>query len=266
MESSPTEANPSAAALPGGEALFLANLERIDGIIAAICRRKGCFGPDADEFGAQVHLKLIDNDYAVLRKFQHKSRLSTYLTAVVTNLFRDERVKRWGKWRSSAQARRLGKEACILEQLVHRDGYSDHEAIEILGRNHQVETSRKELEAVLVQLPTRQARRTHDPEAVETLESADGPEKRLQDKEHSGRWLSAEAALDAVLETLPKDDALLIKMRFWSGFKVSRIAQVTGQPQRQLYRRFEKLLACLREDLEKRGLGAADLPFHLGDP
>ena len=268
MESSPTERHEAGrpATPPGGEALFLANLQRIDRIIAAVCRRNGCFGSDADEFAAQVHLKLIDNDYAVLRKFQNKSRLSTYLTTVIVNLFRDERIKKWGKWRPSALASRLGEEARLLEQLVHRDGYSDHEAIEILERNHRVEMPRRELEALLARLPPRTARRKDDAAAIDTLETTDRPDTNLRDREHSHRWQSAEVALENVLETLPKDDRLLIKMRFWSGFKVSRIAHLTGQPQRQLYRRFEKVLARLRQDLETQGLGATDLPFALEDP
>jgi RNA polymerase sigma factor for flagellar operon FliA len=267
MESNSTETTPSATAAPlSGEALFLANLERIGRIVGALCRRNGLFGADAEEFRAQVHLKLIDKDYAVLRKFQGKSRLSTYLTTVIANLFRDERIKQWGKWRPSAQAKRLGKEALLLERLVHCHGHSDHEALEILHRNHRVETPRKDLEAMLIQLPTRSSRRIHDPEAVDSLESADGPEKRLGNREDTSRWLSAEAALKAALQSLSKNDALLIKMRFSSGLKISRIAQVTGQPQRQLYRRFEKILVHLRKDLENRGLKANDLPFHLEAP
>ena len=88
------------------EELFLSKLQLIERIIASICRRHCFFGDDADEFDAWVKLKLIDHDYAVLRKFRGKSLLKTYLTTVVANLFRDHLIRKHGKWRPSTMARR----------------------------------------------------------------------------------------------------------------------------------------------------------------
>ena len=44
-----------------------------------------------------MKLKLIENDYAILAKFQGKAKLSTYLTTVIHNMFRDYRIQKWGR-------------------------------------------------------------------------------------------------------------------------------------------------------------------------
>ena len=61
--------------------LLEANLDVIDGIVAAACRRARRYGPDAEDFAASVHLAFIENDYAVLRRYQGRSAFSTYLTS-----------------------------------------------------------------------------------------------------------------------------------------------------------------------------------------
>ena len=66
--------------------LYLANVETIEGAIRFVCRRHRLGAPDAEEFAATVRLKLIDDDYAVLRKFQHRSSLRTFLVTVVSRL------------------------------------------------------------------------------------------------------------------------------------------------------------------------------------
>ena len=104
-----------------------------------------------------IHTKaiLIDDDYAVLRKFRGKSLLKTYLSTVIANLFRDHLIRKHGKWRPSAMARRRGREAAQLERLLFRDGLSVTEAVEILKRNAGVEQSREELTTLAAELPVR---------------------------------------------------------------------------------------------------------------
>ena len=44
--------------------------------------------------------------------------------AVIQRLFLDARIAKWGKWRPSVSARRLGGVAVLLERLLTRDGLS----------------------------------------------------------------------------------------------------------------------------------------------
>src|SRR5688500_3157528 len=112
--------------------LFETNLALIDRLLGAVCRRNGFPPDDSEEFGSWARLRLIDNDYAILGKWRGESSLPTYLTAVIVNLFRDYRIQIWGKWRPSAEARRLGPAAVQLEKLMGQDGRSFPEAVAVL--------------------------------------------------------------------------------------------------------------------------------------
>src|SRR5207302_4973448 len=142
-----------------------ANLGLIDRIAGFICRRNHVSSDEAEEFAAHVRLKLIENNYAVFQKFEGRSSLPTYLTTVIHRLFLQYRVQTWGKWRPSAEAKRLGDLAIVFERLITRDGYSLGEATQLLttGRNR---ASRTELEAIYVRLPPRASRPVLETEAA----------------------------------------------------------------------------------------------------
>jgi DNA-directed RNA polymerase specialized sigma24 family protein len=88
--------------------------------ISFVSSRHHLPGSEADDFGSHVKLKLIEHDYAILKKFEGRSNLRTYLTVVIHRLFLDYRIKAWGKWRPSAAAKRCGGVAILLERLTRR--------------------------------------------------------------------------------------------------------------------------------------------------
>lgn len=235
------------------EQQFLAQLELIDRVIGSICRRHCCFGADAEDFAGAVKVKLIDNDYAVFRKFQGKSLLATYLTTVVANLFRDYRIQKWGKWRASAKALKLGTEAQQLERLLYRDGFSFDEAVRKLQDELGVELTRAELRKIELALPRRQPRRLEGDEQLSHVASDERAETRAVDRNRRDLLKKTELALARALAQLPGEDRLILKMRF-GGEKVSRIAKILELPQRPLYSRIEKSLRRLKEGLEESGV------------
>ena len=81
------------------ERLFLDNLALIDRIVAATCRRHRLTAEETEDFGSSVKLKLIANDYEVIRAFQGRCSLAGYLTAVILRAFIDHRNHLWGRWR-----------------------------------------------------------------------------------------------------------------------------------------------------------------------
>src|SRR3982750_961032 len=50
--------------------LFLSNLDAIDRAIASVCHRNHLSPQDGEEFNSEVKTKLIEANYAVLRKFE----------------------------------------------------------------------------------------------------------------------------------------------------------------------------------------------------
>ena len=246
---------------PTGEALFLSQLAVIERVISFVSSRHHLPGVEADDFASHVKLKLIEDDYAILGKFQGRSSLRTYLTVVIQRLFLDFRISAWGKWRPSAEATRAGEVAMLLERLTIRDGYGFEEACELLETNHQLTVPRSELEAIAGRLPSRPRRRFESDEGLANVAAAQ-PEldEAIADREREVTATRVETALARALAGLEAQDRLILSMRFIDGRTVVEIARVLQLDQKGLYRRLERLMKELRAGLEAHGVdGAAAL-------
>lgn len=242
------------------ESVFLANLPLIDRLIALIARRNALSASDAEEFAAWAHEKIIDGDYAVIRKFGGRSSLSTYLTTVLVNLFRDYRNARWGRWRPSAEAKRRGPVGIRLEELIYRDGHTMREAVQIL-RTLGAPLSEADLVRIATALP---ARRSHNEVSIDSVEatSVSVYPEAVRDADDQ---LVLEELLHSLVASLPPEDAMIMRMRFWSEMSVADIARVLRVEQKPLYRRLECIQATLRAALESRGVDRMRAIEILGD-
>ncbi len=243
---------------PMGEAFFLQQLGVIERVISFVCSRQHLSGADADDFGSHVKLKLIEDDYATLRKFQGRSSLRTYLTVVIQRLFLDYRISSWGKWRPSAEATRGGPVAVLLERLTARDGYGFEEACALMQTNHQVAASRAELEAIAGRLPSRPRRRFESDEALEQVPSEQRPiDDGLAEEERIATASRVAEALKSAMAGLDSQDRLILALRFADGRTVVEMAKVLQLEQKALYRRIERVLKTLRGALHAQGVDGA---------
>jgi len=229
------------------EELFLAQLPHIDRVIAILARRHALSKADAEEFGAWAKARLIDRDYAVLRKFAGRSSVATFLSVVLGNLFLDHRNQLWGRWRPSAAATRIGPIGIRLEELLYRDGSPLREVLEIL-RSGGTTLSDIELRRLAAQLPDRQ------PQGEVSLESLDGSVPDFAAPVVSTPHGDDFAALRAAIEALQPEDRVIIRMRFWHDASVADIARALRVEQKPLYRRIETIEGRLRAGLEQRGI------------
>lgn len=234
--------------------LFLTYLPHIKRVATHACR-KACFSrEETEDFIGDVQCKMIEDDYAVFRKFQGKSTMETYLTVVVRRYFQDHLNHIWGKWRPCAEAVRLGPLAILVDRLLHRDGFSLDEVHKILQTNHHIEISLWELATLVKKLPRRNPpRRMETEEILKDLPAEElDPADEVIDKEKRARLQEILGFLKEEMAELPDEDALLVRMS--AEFKVSQIARTLGLEQKPLYRRLEKILKTLREALKRRGI------------
>src|SRR5690348_1921392 len=91
-------------------------------VIEDVSRRAGLSRDDALDLRQMVHLKMLETDFAALRRFEQRSSLRAYFTVVVKRVLVDTRRRAFGKWRPSAAARKSGATAIALERLTSRDG------------------------------------------------------------------------------------------------------------------------------------------------
>jgi RNA polymerase sigma factor for flagellar operon FliA len=216
----------------------------LDRIAAVLGRRHALSDADIEEFGSWVKERLIEREYAVYRQFAGRSSLGTYLAVVVANLFRDFRNSRWGRWRPSAAATRLGPLAVRLETLLHRDGHSFRDAVERL-KGHETEPA---LRALAAQLPRRMPQKEVGLEAAVGVAAPQDP---------SSDTIDAERVIADAMAELPVEDRVIVRMHYWDDFSVADIARTLGLEQRRLYRRLESIQVTLGRALAKRGLDRA---------
>ena len=241
------------------EKAFLALLPTIDRIVSFVCRRNGLGPAEADDFRSLVRLKLIENDYDVLRRYRGQSTLRTYLTVVIQRRFLDLRISEWGKWRPSAEARRLGPAAIELERLTARDGLSFDEAVETIRTRAGEQPPRETLEALAARLPSRSPRRFVGEERAETVPTNEDVERDVLGRELAAQGEKAAAELKAALAELSPQDRLILRMRYQDSFTIADIAAFFRVDPKPLYRRIEGILGKLRGRLEEAGVSGEEV-------
>ena len=211
----------------GAHDSYLQNRALIERGLTLVCRRHRLSSVDADDFCSAFRLRLMEDDYAVIRAYQGRSSLQTYLVTVIAHFFQDWRNAQWGKWRPSTEARRLGALAVHLETLTVRDRLTLDEAYEVLKSKHGATESRLDVERLASRLPPRTARHFVGQDALDRIvDAAARPERSVQDREASDVARAAETALSTALQSLRAEDRLILKLRFADGVRVSDIARV----------------------------------------
>jgi len=248
--------------------LLRAHLALIDTIIDRVCRRSRLLGADAEDFKSTVKVALIDDDYALLRNAAQRSSLPAYLTVVVQRMAVDERIRAFGRWQTSAAARRFGKAGILAETLLRRDRRTVAEALPLV-RALDPSMTHERLEEIARTLPERSGR----PRAVDL--GADGVEKLATSESADARTVAgdvsrladrASRAVREALDALPVEDRMLIRFRFGSSMSIADISRILRLPQRPLYRRLEALLAGLRRVLGDAGVDNASVEELIGSP
>jgi RNA polymerase sigma factor for flagellar operon FliA len=250
------------------EERFLSNLPLIERIAASVCRRNHFDANEAEEFAAHVKFKLIDANYAIIRKFESRSTFSTYLTTVISRMFFQYRVQLWGKWRPSAEAKRLGDKGITLERMLTRDGYTLDEAVEILTTG-VARFTRAEIDRLYARLPTRYPRMVlvSGPHIADAATPQVEPDDRFVRRERRRLARTAGEIVDQSIGRFSSEDQLILRMRFSNARKVSEIARILGLDQKKVYKRIDRMLVSMRRDLEKAGIerGAIAELFARGD-
>jgi RNA polymerase sigma factor for flagellar operon FliA len=232
-------------------ALFVESLPIIDRLVAAIARRHALTAHDADDFRSWVQVRMIENGYAVFRKFGGRSTLATYLTAVLSHLFLDYRNSLWGRWRPCAAAERLGPIGVRLDELLHRDGCSLREAREML-RSRGCELDDRELGRMAASFPVRRGTQELSLDTIEgTTFEADSASATLP---YAARDVHGMQALRDAVSALRPEDQVIIRMRFWDGVSVADIAKSLRLDAKPLYRRIELIEKRLRTLLADGGI------------
>lgn len=253
----------SAGMLP--HQLLEENLDLIDRTARRVCRRAGVVGADADDFVSVVCVALIENDYAILRSWEGRSSLATFLAVIVQRMFADERVRAVGRWRASAEAKRRGGVGVLIESLIRRRGRSIDEALPIV-RAVEPGITREQVAEIAAALPQREPR----PRAVEldadatAVAAPEGADMRALAADVRRLAEKTQRTVLQTLDTFTVEERMIIRLHFGQGNSLADVARMLRMPQRPLYRQLEALLKRLRRELLAAGIGAAGLAEVIG--
>jgi RNA polymerase sigma factor (sigma-70 family) len=244
--------------------LLLDHLDLVDQIVRTIGRRRHLSATERDDFASFVNLRLVDDNYAILRKFQNRSTLWTYLATVIERLSLDFCAEKWGRWRPSAMADRLGPVAVLLERLVTRDSHTIEEAMEIVRTNHNVGLSYAELRKLWDQLPVRTRTTEVGEEAAAAVSGPDNSESIVEDADRRKRIERLQRALASAFDQIAAQDRVLIALRFDQDLSMVEIAKLTGSSVPTLHRRLDKSVKQLRLALTHAGFDPREVVGLLG--
>ena len=152
-----------------GRKLFEVHYSLVEERIRFLSRRNRLGTDEREDFTSYAMLKLVENNYARVRKYRGDSSFRTYLTVVMQRLFLDYRTQKWGKWRPSITAKRLGTTAVQLETLLYRDGIDFHEAREVLFTRTDTALSGEALWDLATKLPRRERAKRVEEDALENV-------------------------------------------------------------------------------------------------
>lgn len=250
------------------ESLLVAHLDHVRRVARFTARRVGLSVSEVADCIGWVELRLVEDDYAQLRKFRGESSFRTFATVVVSMLVRDYRTQIYGKWRPSSAALRLGPVAAWLERLLHRDGLTFEQAALVISSASDISPTIRDLRALQRQLPWRSPLRPAevDVEAAVHHSAADRADTRVNANERQGTELRLAALLQGELNNLPIEDRVALQMEVVDGATVASIARALSLPQRPLYDHLKALRRTLRSRLESAGVSREEVrEFLSGD-
>jgi RNA polymerase sigma factor (sigma-70 family) len=241
-------------------ALFLRELGTIEQAIRFASRRPAFSREDAEDFASYVKLKLIENNYAIVRKYRAQASFAAFISVVVQRMLLDYRITQWGKWHASAKAQRMGEPAITIEAMLVRDGRSLGEIMSALSRRWP-DMTRQQVEAIAAQLPHRAIRPRAvelDLEKTQFASSSEDFEEPLLAVHRRILGHKIQSVVNTTLNDLEELDRVVFKLRFEGGMSVADIARTLCVDQKPLYRRLKRALLRLREQLEAAGITAAE--------
>jgi RNA polymerase sigma factor (sigma-70 family) len=246
-----------------GRRLLETHLDLIQRKLQHLSRYSGLPDIEAEEFRPWALFKLVDDDYRILGRWEGRSSFPTFLTVVLVNLLRDYRIYIWGKWRPSAEARRRGPASMLLERLVVRDGLTVDAAVERLRTEHGLSPAPGDVERLAAALPWRQRRKAG--EEVLLYIPVDGEvEARIEERELACTADRLRKLLAPLLESLPTEERLLLRLSFFEGLSIASIAPILGRPQKELYKVRERCLRQIQRSLSEAGMSPEQVRELIG--
>ena|GEM_PF-928040 len=238
------------------------------------------------ELSNRVLDTLARDNYRVLREFKGNSRLTTYLTAIISRQAVDLIRKKLGRDREKERAKEFDDVGLLVYQRVIKDGYPLPDVFEELQTNHGFPGSMDELETIVQKI---KGKRKQKNPRVSLLNGSDSstngsvvkkgttigiyenefvipdtrndPEKIVMEDQRKRKM---QEVIQDIIAQLNGEERILLRMRFPFGEDetprtVAQVSNVLGITQKAVYKRMTRLLKKCKEQLDREGVTINDL-------
>lgn len=219
--------------------------------------------------------KLKQNNYHILRQFQGKAKLTTYLTAIIANQSVDLIRKYRGRDRQKERAKKLGAIGEKIYQLAVVDQLSVEEIHVKISESGAIKLPPDEINGMIALIRGRHASGNPVPApggAVKAGNAINGegrpvvvddkknPEELLVDQNGHAK---VKNMVEDLLEGLSGEERLILRMRFparegESPCSIVEIAETLGISAKATYKKLSRLLNRCKKQLEDRGVRLHD--------
>ncbi len=232
---------------------------------------------EALELSNRVLDQLTKNDFRVMKRFQKKSRLSTYLSTIIANQAIDLIRKKRGRNREKERAKQFGELGNQIYQKIVVQGLSAEKTYSELLSTHQLKPSRTDFDLIVEKI--RGSRQ--NPVEINRFESnsinpdktpkAESWEEIISKNENNPEEITikktqqqkVEKTLSLIIKELKGEERLILRMRYPASkedpMDVEAIASKLGISKKAVYKRINRILNKCRTIMGKKGIDFHDL-------
>ncbi|MCK4766045.1 MAG: sigma-70 family RNA polymerase sigma factor [Candidatus Aminicenantes bacterium] len=233
---------------------------------------------EALELANKILDKLKEKNYKILKQFKGKAKLSTYITAVISNQAVDLVRRKKGRGREKERAKKIGVWGERIYELIFAAGLEIPAAYSELKSKSGFSGSMDEVESIAAkikgkrippgEIPSPQGNRlvqdgTRDMETGEFIiaDTQSNPEDITIETQ---RLKKLKEVTGSIISQLKGEERLILRMRFpvSEGEKPKEIEQIAGLlgiSKKAVYNRLSRVLAKCRDKITRAGVKLDDL-------
>jgi len=252
------------------EKLFSQEIRRQVFTVIGSPRQFATCGVLVEDVYQDLAMALSADSFRRLRAYSGRGSFVGYFRRVVRNLCLDWKRKHQGRRRLPAAIARMGELEQQAYQYIFWDGCSQEDVETRLKDHGDSETIRRVLHRVQDAVETREYINVRpvvgtglDLECENVPSSAATPEELLLEEEYTAERERLLGLVRQAVHHLSVRQRLYIRLRFFAETPLSprQIAEVLGQPEREVYHLRQETAEALRVELARIGLDAQKLAF-----
>ena len=215
--------------------------------------------------------KLRENNYKILRNFKGKAKLTTYLTTIISYQAIDLIRQRRGRDQKKARAKKAGKIAEMIYNLVFKNGRGERDAYEELKISKDFKGSFEEFEKLVLTIKGKESKvidlnsggvavkrgfRLKNKDSFEVPDIKADPELIYLKENRQNR---IKKMVGEVVAGLSGEQRIILRMRYPAdeskqSMQINEIAEILNLSKKAVYNRLERILKKCKGKFSKEAL------------